>query len=188
MDRGDGSGAVRPSVAGMTAWEVPGYDVLELLGFGTTGEVWRARERASGTVVALRRLAGGDRAAVAAVRREATVVRSLPSPHLVRLRTTVRAGGDDVLVLDHAAGGSLAALLARRGRLDPGEVVTVLAPVADALGQAHQHGLVHGRLGVSSVLLTAQGMPLLDGLGAASLTDAGAADPAADVAALGALG
>jgi serine/threonine protein kinase len=129
----------------MSEWVVPGYDVQELLGFGSGGEVWRARERSSGTLVALRRIAGGDRDAVATVRAHATVVRSLPTPHLVRLRTTTCSGLDDVLVLDHAAGGSLTTVLRRRGRLEPGEVVTAVAPLAEALGQAHAHGLVHGR-------------------------------------------
>jgi hypothetical protein len=175
--------------------EVPGYDAVELLGYGTTGEVWRARERSSGQLVVLRRLAGADRDAVAQVRRQATVVRSLPTRHLVRLRTVTRAQGDDVLVLDHAAAGSLAALLAVRGTLTPGEVVTVLAPLAEALGHAHSHGLVHRRLGAARVLLTPEGMPLLEGLGLDPLYDAadgldptGVLGSTADVWALGALG
>lgn len=178
----------------MTEWDVPGYDVVELLGFGSSGEVWRARERSSGRVVALRRLAGGDRQALAEIRRCATVVRSLPSAHVVRLRTTARAGRDDVLVLDHADGGSLAALCARRGQLSAGEVVTALAPIAAALGQAHEHGLIHGRVSASSILLSAEGKPLLDGLGLACLYDpedgldpTGGLGASADVWALGAL-
>ena len=177
------------------AWDVPGYDVHELLGFGTAGEVWRARHRSSGAPVALRRVEGGNRGAVAQIRAEATVVRSLPTGHLVRLRTTTRAGRDDVLVLDHAAGGSLASLLLRRGSLQPGEVVTVLAPLAQALGQAHAHDLVHGRVSAMTVLLTVEGKPLLDGLGLSSLYDAddthdptGGLGSSADVWALGALG
>ena len=194
MDNFRGGPAIRLTVRAMTDWDVPGYDTDELLGFGTSGEVWRARERSSGTVVALRRLAGGDRDAVAAVKRSATIVRSLPSEHVVRLRTTTRAGRDDVLVLDHAPGGSLAALLARRGPLLPGEVVTAVAPIAEALGQAHANGLVHGRVRAASVLLTADGKPLLDGLGLACLHDAddsldptGGLGAAADVWAVGAL-
>ena len=105
-------------------WQVPGYDVLELVGFGRTGELWRGRQRSSGQLVALRRLVDSDPAVLAAVRRQATVVRSLPSAHLVRVRAVV----GDAVVLDHADGGSLAAVLARRGRLEPGEVVTTVAP------------------------------------------------------------
>lgn len=194
MDNSRGRPAIRPSVRGVTEWEVPGYVGAELLGFGSSGEVWRARDRSTGALVALRRLAGGDREAVATLRKSATTIRSLPAEHLVRLRTTTRAGGDDVLVLDFAAGGSLEALLARRGRLAPGEVVTAVAPLADVLAQAHAQGLAHGRVRASSVLLTADGKPLLDGLGRSCLHDAddtldptGALGAAADVWALAAL-
>jgi hypothetical protein len=169
----------------MSDWDVPGYEVQELLGLGTTGEVWRAQERSSGQLVVLRRIAGGDRAAVTAVKAAAAVVRSLTTTHVVRLRTTTRAGRDDVLVLEHAAGGSIAELLLRRGRL---------APLAEALGQAHSHDLVHGRLRATSVLLDAQGKPLLDGLVLGALLDpedgfdpTGGLGAAADVWALGAL-
>ncbi|MCU1596099.1 MAG: Serine/threonine protein kinase [Frankiales bacterium] len=194
MDNFRGSCSDFSSVCAMSDWDVPGYEVLELLGFGTSGELWRARDKSTGARVALRRLAGGDKAAVLAVKAQATIVRSLPTAHVIRLRTTTRAGRDDVLVLDHAAGGSLASLLLRRGRLTPGEVVTAVAPLAEALGQAHAHGLVHGRLSATSVLLSGQGMPLLDGLGMAALHDpedgldpTGGLGASADVWALGAL-
>lgn len=74
-----------------------------------------------------------------------------------------------VLVLDHAAGGSLAELLARRGALPAGEVVTLLAPIADALAAAHSAGLVHGDVSAANVLLTGEGWPLLADLGTAAL-------------------
>ncbi|MFN2540075.1 MAG: protein kinase [Mycobacteriales bacterium] len=177
----------------MRPFELPGHEVLELLGYGTTGEVWRARRGAE--LVVLRRLATADRDALAEVRRRATVVRSLTTRHLVRLKTITRAQGDEVLVLDHAACGSLEALLAARGNLTPGEVVTVLVPLAEALGAAHAHDLRHRRLRASRVLLSADGMPMLDGLGldpiydpADSLDPTGALGWTADVWALGALG
>jgi hypothetical protein len=143
----------------------PGYDVEALLGTGGTGEVWRAREQATGQPVALKRLrAGVD---PQALQREAEVLRGLDTPYVVRLRDVVGDGADTVLVLDLAAGGSLAALLQRRGALEPGEVVTVAAPVAQALAAAHAAGLVHGDVSPSNVLFTDGGMPLLADLGAA---------------------
>lgn len=194
MDNHLGPPVIRPTVPVMTDWELPGYDDLRLLGFGSAGELWAGRDRSSGAGVALRRLPGADPGAIEQVRAAATVLRSLPSPHLIRVRTTLRSGGDDVVVLDLAEGGPLAAVVARRGALAPGEVVTAVAPLAEAVGQAHTHGLRHGRLALSSVLLTADGMPLLDGLGTAALHDpADGLDPtgglgdAADVWALGEL-
>lgn len=147
-------------------WSLPGYDVQSLLGFGATGEVWRAVDLATGETVALKRLReGADVEAVDALRREAALLSALDTPYVVRLRAVVGS----VLVLDHAAGGSLAALLARRGALDPGEVVTIAAPLAQALSAAHARGLVHGDVTPANVLFTADGMPLLSDLGLARL-------------------
>lgn len=177
----------------MQPFSVPGHEVRELLGYGPLGEVWRARRGAE--LVVLRRLGQTDPETLAEVRRQATVVRTLPSPHLLRLKTMTKVQGDDVLVLDHAARGSLEALLAERGTLTPGEVVTVLAPLAEALGQAHTHGLRHRRLSASRVLFDADGKPLLDGVGldplydpADSLDPTGALGSTADIWAVGDLG
>jgi hypothetical protein len=151
-------------------WALPGYDVQALIGFGATGEVWRARELSSGDTVALKRLReGADLAAVESLRREASVLRSLDTPYVARLRSVLGEGAETVLVLDHAAGGSLAALLTRRGTLDPAEVVTVAAPLAQALAAAHACGLVHGDVTPANILFTADGMPLLADLGLARL-------------------
>ena len=172
--------------------KVAQLDLVDMLGFGGLGEVWRARD-AQGQEVVLRRVGRVDATTLREVRRLATVVRSLPTAHLVRLRRCLGDGDDRVLVVDGAA-SSLTALIAARGRLSPGEVVTVVAPLAEALGQAHGHGLAHGRVGLSSVLLTESGMPLLDGLGLEPLRPGverlDVADPALaadDVRALGRL-
>lgn len=179
----------------MSQLRVSGYDEPVLLGFGSLGEVWQARRRATGETVVLRRLVGASREALTAAREQCAAVRTLASAHAVRVRTTTRSGPDDVLVLDHAAGGSLASLLADRTVLAPGEVVTVLGPLAQVLAEAHAVGVVHGRVDLASVLLDAEGRPLLDGLGLRLLHDpadghdpTGALGPAADVWALGALG
>jgi hypothetical protein len=151
-------------------WALPGYDVQALIGYGATGEVWRARELSTGDPVALKRLrSGADPAAVERLRREASVLRALDTPYVVRLRAVLGEGADTVLVLDLAGGGSLAALLAKRGNLDPGEVVTVAAPLAQALAAAHACGLVHGDVTPANVLFTGEGMPLLADLGLARI-------------------
>jgi hypothetical protein len=95
----------------------------------------------------------------------------------VRLRSVVGAGDALVLVLDLAAGGSLARLLAARGRLGAGEVVTVAVPLAQALADVHGRGLVHGDVTPANVLFTSDGRPLLSDLGVARLLGAGEGDP-----------
>jgi hypothetical protein len=153
--------------------EVPGYTMAHLLGFGATGEVWLARESSTGAPVALKRVrTPGDRAAGARMRREASVLASVEHPHLVRLRRVLSLTDEIVLVLDYAAGGSLARLLGARDRLTPGEVVTLGAPLADALAAVHQRGIVHGDITPSNVLLTADGRPLLADLGLSRIAGA----------------
>ncbi|MCU1604202.1 MAG: Serine/threonine protein kinase, partial [Modestobacter sp.] len=165
--------AVRPAPV------VPGYVLEELLGRGGSGEVWRARPRGGGAPVAVKVLVRGDPERQV---REAAMLAELDHPHLVRLhrvvRRDVRGGATDVaLVLDLLAGGSLATLLARRGRLRPGEVVTTAAPVAAALAQAHDRGVVHGDLSPGNVVFTAEGRPVLTDLGTARLVgEAGRAE------------
>ena len=147
-----------------------GYRVEELLGTGSSGDVWRGRVNATGAAVALKRIWLSDTAQRSAALSEAAMLSSLDHPHLMRLHE-LRHVGDDaiVLVLDLAAGGSLAALLARRGRLTVGEVVTAVAPIGAALAYAHHSGVVHGDVSPANVLFTDIGLPLLADLGVARL-------------------
>ncbi|MGY1633601.1 serine/threonine-protein kinase, partial [Geodermatophilus sp. SYSU D01186] len=156
---------------------VPGYRLEQLLGRGSSGEVWRAVPRSGGAPVAVKVLVAGDPERQA---REAALLGELDHPHLVGLREVVhqpRRGGQPrvALVLDLLPGGSLAALLARRGRLRPGEVVTAIAPVAAALAHAHERGVVHGDLSPGNVVFTAEGRPVLTDLGVARVLGESAA-------------
>lgn len=153
-----------------TAWKLRGYVVERLLGRGGSGEVWQARVAATGEPVALKRLAVSDPAQIRRAHAEAALLSVLDHPHLVRLHALVPDHGVTVLVLDLADGGSLADLLAARGRLTPGEVITAMAPVAAALSYAHTQGVVHGDVSAANVLFTAGGVSLLADLGVARLT------------------
>ena len=148
---------------------VPGYVLEALLGRGGSGEVWRAVPRRGGEPVAVKVLVAGDPERQA---REAALLGELDHPHLVRLVEVVHQPrrGDAArvaLVLELLPGGSLAALIARRGRLRPGEVVTAIAPIAAALAHAHGNGVVHGDLSPGNVVFTAEGRPVLTDLGVA---------------------
>ena len=150
-------------------WKLPGYVVEELLGFGGSGEVWRGRVSAGGDPVALKRLPIAEPAQIQAARAEAALLSTLDHPHLIRLHELVPVADAVVLVLDLAAGGSLADLLAQRGRLTPGEVITALAPIGAALAYAHNEGVVHGDVTSANVLFTEPGLPLLADLGVARI-------------------
>ncbi len=150
---------------GGARWRLPGFMIGELLGSGNSSEVWAARIAATGEQVALKRVALTESDALRAARTEAALLTALDHPHLIRLHALIPTPDAAVLVLDLADGGSLADLLARRGRLAVGEVVTALAPIAAALAYAHQLGVLHGDVTPGNVLFTAIGLPMLADLG-----------------------
>ncbi|SDM06466.1 serine/threonine-protein kinase [Arthrobacter sp. ok362] len=182
--------------AGSAAPEVPGYDVGRLLGRGGTAAVWLVTERSTGREFALKCFDPGgeagdgdggtaDREAEEAMRREVRILSALDHEHLLRAHTVLRlpglrTGPDENgalgLVLDYAPGGSVADLIAGRGRLGAGETVTILTPIAQALQYLHSHGFTHGDVSPGNVLFTAHGKPLLADVGVARMVaDAGAA-------------
>src|ERR687891_326782 len=112
------------------------YDLDEQIGAGASGSVWRAHSRGPvARAVALKRLrAGGDRRDLERMRREAVVLTELDPPHVVRVLEVLQDGDGLALAMQLAPGGSLADLLAERGRLAPGEVVAVAAPAAAGWG------------------------------------------------------
>lgn len=164
-------------------WSLPGYEVQGRLGDGTGEDLWRGRELATGEVVVLCLLSEDVPSTTVAVwRQEAALQARVASPHLLRLRSVVEHAGRTVLVRDHAAGGGLAPLLARRGALDPGEVVTVGVALADALAALHGAGLVAGGVAEDRVQFRSDGMPLL--LAVQGSAPEQAQDAVADVVAL----
>ena len=156
---------------GVDEFSLPGYDIEELVGFGGSGEVWRARDTSTGQVVALKRLLGDTSTALSAeqLQREAALLATVRHDHIVALRSVVSTSDGLVLVLDYADGGSLAAVLGARGRLSAGEVVTIGVPLAQALSDIHSRGLSHGDVSPGNIVFDGFGKPLLADLGVASL-------------------
>ncbi len=107
------------------------------------------------------------------VRREVRILSVLDHEHLVKAHDVVRLEGEAAgslgLIMDYAAGGSLGQLVAGRGSLGPGETVTVLTPIAQALAYLHGQGFTHGDVSPGNVLFTAHGKPLLADLGVARM-------------------
>jgi hypothetical protein len=172
VDNSAGGSAIRASLGVMVGFTVPGFDVDQRLGRGWGGELWSARGRATGRPVLLRRLAVcEDVATHDRVRRAAARLVGLQHAHLVALRGVLSVEGAVVLVHDHVPGIALDRLLAERGPLEEGEVVTLVVPLAQALAAVHAAGLVHGRVSPSSVLCSDDGGPMLADTGIAALID-----------------
>ncbi|MHA7208247.1 protein kinase domain-containing protein [Arthrobacter sp. MDT1-65] len=89
--------------------------------------------------------------------------------HLVRVHRLVETDRGTGLLLDLAKGGSLLGLVTSRGPLPVPEVVTALAPIAQALDHLHAAGALHGDVAPANILFTHEGKPLLGDFGTGRL-------------------
>jgi eukaryotic-like serine/threonine-protein kinase len=135
------------------ARELGSYRLVELIGRGGMGEVWRASHRMLARPAAIKlikpELVGApDRSAAAAViqrfRREAEAASFLESPHTIRLYDfgETRAG-TFYFAMELLDGLDLESLVRRHGALPPDRVVHILRQACDSLAEAHDRGLVH---------------------------------------------
>lgn len=155
----------RPAPPTALAPAVPGFELGERIGIGGTSEVWAAVCESDGRRVAVK-VVHADLSEVDAAAREAALSALAASAHVVRVEACLPLeDGRVALVMPWLQGGSLGDLVAARGHLEPGEVVTVLAPVASALARLHGVGVVHADLSPGNVLLDVDGRPHLADLG-----------------------
>lgn len=161
-------GSAPPSLA-RTMRLAPGmrlgpYSVVEAIGAGGMGEVYKAHDTRLNRSVALKvlpRSLTDDAAAKQRFEREARAVAALSHPHICPLFDVGHQNGLDFLVMEYLDGETLAARLAR-GKLLFDEAITFALHIADALVAAHAAGIVHRDLKPGNVMLTAGGAKLLD--------------------------
>jgi serine/threonine protein kinase len=146
------------------------FELLEELGAGSFGHVFRARDTELDRTVAIKVLRAGRLAGPGDIDRflrEARSAAQLKHPGIVALYDSGQAeDGTCYLVEEFVPGTTLAARLAE-GRVGFREAAGLLAEVADALDYAHSRGVIHRDIKPSNVLLDAQGQPHLMDFGLA---------------------
>lgn len=140
------------------------YRLLQELGSGAMGSVWRAFDERLGRRVAVKRVLPVDEAGDLRDRvlREGRIAARLHHPHAVAVFDVVEDDGLPVLVMEYLSADSLAEVLAERGTLPPTEVAEIGAQVADALAAAHEAGIVHRDVKPGNILLSDEGAKLTD--------------------------
>jgi serine/threonine-protein kinase len=136
------------------------YEILELIGSGGMGDVYRARDARLKREIALKvlpRFYALDPGRLARFRREAEVLAALNHPHIAAIYGLEESGSALALVLELVPGESLEQRIAR-GPLAPDEALAIARQVADALDAAHEHGIVHRDLKPQNIRVTPDGV------------------------------
>ena len=136
--------------------QIPGYEVMELLGQGGMGVVYRAYDRSLARTVAIKLLPEGlalRPGLVERFRREARAMAALVHPNIVIVYAVGAAGRRQFIVMEYVQGYSLDRMLARKAYLEPPQAVKIVLQVADALSYAHKNGVIHRDLKPSNILI-----------------------------------
>ncbi len=148
------------------------YTVLERLGSGGMGDVYRGRDERLLRQVAIKvlRAPPADEESRMRFQREARTIASLAHPGIVQIHDVGSEGGAPYLVTELLAGETLEQI-SRRGGLSPRRAVGYAIEIADALAFAHERGVVHRDLKPANIFVTEQGpLKLLD-FGLASVSN-----------------
>ncbi|MBS0569757.1 MAG: protein kinase [Proteobacteria bacterium] len=138
------------------------YELLELIGRGGMGVVYRAHQASLDREVAIKLLAAGpwaSREFIERFRFEAQNAARMQHPNIVAIYEVGAAEEMHFFSMRLVHGGSLASLLKREGRLDPRRAAQLLRTVAEAVDYAHRLGVLHLDLKPANVLLDETGAP-----------------------------
>src|SRR5882762_1374875 len=151
------------------------YTLLDKLGAGGQGEVWRAHDDTRGVDIALKVLNPNSREdeAWSALQHEHKIASLLDHPSILKVFPPERAGEAMVLPMELASGGDLRRLRGA-GYL---EIIPVLLEVAQALEHAHERGVIHRDLKPGNVLFDARGRVKLADFGVAGTAFPSKTDP-----------
>src|SRR5436305_1091866 len=157
-----------------THWRVGNYEILEEIGRGGMGVIYRARQRHSRRIVAVKRMVSyhaDSRETLERFRREAEAAASLDHPNILPIYEVGQ--GEDGLPffsMKYAAGGSLQ----KAGpavRNEPRQIVQLMVKVGRAVQYAHEHGALHRDLKPGNIVLDGRGEAFVTDFGLAKLLD-----------------
>ena len=170
---------VPPTVAEL-AGKFPQLDILELIGSGGMGAVYKARQKALDRFVALKILppdVNRDPSFAERFVREAKVLAKLNHPNIVTLYEFGETEGLYYFLMEYVEGVNLRQLLGA-GKIPPKEALAIVPPVCDALQFAHDRGIVHRDIKPENILLNRDGQVKIADFGVAKIIGSDAAsDP-----------
>jgi eukaryotic-like serine/threonine-protein kinase len=162
----------------MTGRKISHYEMGQRLGRGGMGEVYSARDLLLNRTVAIKVMHAADLQNETSRRRflqEAQAASALNHPGIVTIYDVISDGEEDCIVMELVEGITLAERLAR-GPLELSDALALLAEICQAVGAAHDRGILHRDLKPSNLMLTTSGRVKVLDFGVAKMTAPGAGD------------
>ncbi|MCW8140528.1 MAG: serine/threonine protein kinase, partial [Planctomycetota bacterium] len=153
---------------------IAGFELLERLGSGAMGVVFKARHLGLNKTVALKLLNpdfAEDERYVARFLQEARVAAALNHPNIVQAYDVGQAGDVHYIAMECVDGKTVKELIERRGHLDEQAAVEIVLQVLDALKHAHSRSLIHRDIKPANIMITRDGQAKVLDLGLARRTD-----------------
>jgi serine/threonine protein kinase len=155
MPTGEGSASLPPPSPAELEQKFPQFEILECLGRGGMGIVYKARQKALDRIVAIKILAGewqDDPGFAERFEKEAKLLARLNQPNIVTIHDFGNAGGLYYIVMEYIDGVNVRDLL-REGKMEPEQALAIIPPICEALQFAHNHGVVHRDIKPENILL-----------------------------------
>ena len=165
-------------LSGRTKFNLGPYVMIDSLGQGGMGQVFKAQHRKTGQVAAVKVLPRDKSTpeAVASFLREIEAIERLNHPKLVAAIDAGEDGNVHYLVTEYVPGRDLRKLVRQDGPLKMAEAASIIAQVAEGLEYAHGQGFVHRDVKPGNVLVAPDGQSKLSDLGLAGPVDGAAED------------
>jgi serine/threonine protein kinase len=144
------------------------YELLECVGEGSAGTVYKGRHQTTGQIVAIKVMSikwAANAMLVQRFEREFQAARSLNHPNLVRALDFGQLGEQPYLVMEFIEGQTLGARLEAQVRLPEAEAIQLIEQIGRALHAAHQQGLIHRDIKPDNILITPDNRAILTDLG-----------------------
>ncbi|MFO0893303.1 MAG: serine/threonine-protein kinase [Isosphaeraceae bacterium] len=153
--------------------EIPGYQIIERLGKGSMGVVYKAKQTSVDRIVAVKILLDAlaqNKEFIKRFDREAKIAAKLSHNNIVNAIDAGEVGGHHFFVMEYVEGSTIKDALDKNKVFDEKTALKIVLAVAEALKHAHQRGLIHRDIKPENVILTKEGGVKLADLGLARLT------------------
>jgi serine/threonine protein kinase len=150
--------------------QIPGYQLLGMLGQGAMGGVFKARQLSMDRLVAIKVLMGryiSNPKFLERFRREARLAAKLSHNNIVQAIDVASIGNVHYLVMEYVEGNSIQQELDSGRKFGEKEAIEIVLQIARAIDHAHRRGLIHRDIKPANILLTKDGIAKLADLGTA---------------------